>query len=50
MGNTDQSFPAGRASMLLGGAADIKLVYSDSGVTTEPIVDVVVFYKKFDAS
>jgi hypothetical protein len=50
MGNTDQSFPAGRAAMLLGGTADIKLVYSDSGITTEPIVDVVVFYKKYDAS
>tara|TARA_Y100001938_G_C8043504_1_gene407522 strand:+ start:375 stop:1394 length:1020 start_codon:yes stop_codon:yes gene_type:complete len=50
VGNTDQSFPAGRATMLLGGAADVKLVYTDTSITTEPIVDVVVFYKKFDTS
>ena len=50
LGNTDQSFPAGRATMLLPSAADIKLVYSDDGISTEPIVDVVVFYKKYDAS
>jgi len=50
MGNTDQSFPAGRATMLLAGAADIKLVYTDEGISTEPIVDVVVFYKKFDTT
>lgn len=50
VGNTDQSFPAGRATMLLAGAADVKLVYTDEGITTEPIVDVVVFYKKFDTT
>ena len=50
VGNTDQSFPAGRATMLLAGAADVKLVYTDTNITTEPIVDVVVFYKKFDTS
>jgi len=36
--------------MLLSSTADIKLVYSDDGISTEPIVDVVVFYKKYDAS
>ena len=50
VGNTDQSFPAGRATMLLAGTADVKLVYTDTNITTEPIVDVVVFYKKFDTS
>ena len=50
LGNTDQSFPAGRAAMLNSSTADIKLVYSDTNITTVPIVDVVVFYKKFDAS
>ena len=50
LGNTDQSFPAGRAAMLLPSTADVKLVYSDDGISTEPIVDVVVFYKKYDAS
>ena len=50
VGNTDQSFPAGRATMLLAGAADIKLVYTDTNITTEPVVDVVVFYKKFDTT
>ena len=50
LGNTDQSFPAGRATMLNSSTADIKLVYSDTNVSTEPIVDVVVFYKKFDTS
>jgi hypothetical protein len=50
LGNTDQSFPAGRATMLNSSTADIKLVYSDTNVSTEPILDVVVFYKKFDAS
>ena len=50
MGNTDQSFPVGRATMLNSSTGDIKLVYSDSNITTEPIVDVVVFYRKFDAS
>ena len=50
LGNTDQSFPAGRATMLNSSAGDIKLVYSDTNISTEPIFDVVVFYKKFDAS
>jgi hypothetical protein len=50
LGNTDQSYPSGRATLLLGGAADIKLAYTDTNLTTEPIVDVVVFYKKFDTS
>ena len=50
LGNTDQSYPSGRATLLLGGAADIKLVYTDTNLTTEPIVDVVVFYKKFDTT
>ena len=50
LGNTDQSYPAGRATMLLSSTADIKLVYSDTNITTEPVVDIVVFYKKFDAS
>ena len=50
LGNTDQSFPAGRATMLNSSTGDIKLVYSDTNISTEPIVDVVVFYKKFDAS
>jgi hypothetical protein len=50
LGNTDQSFPAGRATMLLPSVADIKLVYSDDGISTEPIVDVVVFYKKFSTT
>ena len=50
LGNTDQSFPVGRAAMLNSSTADIKLVYSDTNITTVPIVDVVVFYKKFDAS
>jgi len=50
LGNTDQSYPAGRATLLLGSTADIKLAYTDTNLTTEPIVDVVVFYKKFDTS
>jgi len=50
LGNTDQSFPAGRAAMLNSSAADIKLVYSDTNISTVPIVDVVVFYKKFDTT
>ena len=50
IGNTDQSFPAGRATMLNPSTADIKLAYSDTNVSTEPIVDVVVFYKKFDTT
>ena len=50
LGNTDQSFPAGRSTMLNSSTADIKLVYSDTNVSTEPIVDVVVFYKKFDTT
>ena len=50
LGNVDPSFPAGRAAMLLSSTADVKLVYSDDGISTEPIVDVVVFYKKYDAS
>jgi len=50
LGNTDQSYPSGRATILLGGTADIKLAYTDTNLTTEPIVDVVVFYKKFDTS
>jgi len=50
LGNTDQSFPAGRATMLNSSTGDIKLVYSDTNISTEPVVDVVVFYKKFDAS
>jgi hypothetical protein len=50
LGNVDPSFPAGRATMLLSSTADVKLVYSDNGISTEPIVDVVVFYKKYDAS
>lgn len=50
LGNTDQSFPAGRATMLNASAADISLVYSTSNITTDPVVDVVVFYKKFDTT
>ena len=50
LGNTDQSFPAGRATMLNPSTADISLVYSTSNITTDPIVDVVVFYKKFDTT
>jgi len=50
LGNTDQSFPAGRATMLNPSTADIKLVYSGANISTEPIVDVVVFYKKFDTT
>jgi hypothetical protein len=50
LGNTDQSFPAGRATLLLGDTASIKLAYTDTNITTEPIVDVVVFYKKFDTT
>ena len=50
LGNTDQSFPAGRATLLLGGTADIKLAYTDTNITTEPVIDVVVFYKKFDTT
>ena len=50
LGNTDQSYPSGRATILLGGTADIKLAYTDTNLTTEPVVDVVVFYKKFDTS
>ena len=50
LGNTDQSFPAGRAAMLNSSTADIKLVYSDTNISTVPIVDVVVFYKKFDTT
>ena len=50
LGNVNIHFPAGRATMLLPSTADVKLVYSDSGISTEPIVDVVVFYKKYDAS
>jgi len=50
MGNTDQAYPAGRATLLLASTADIKLAYTDTNLTTEPVVDVVVFYKKFDTS
>lgn len=48
--NTDQSFPAGAAALLLPGAADIKIDYTETNITTEPIVDVVIFYRKFDTS
>ena len=50
LGNSDQSFPAGQAAMLLSSTADVKIVYAASGITGNPVVDVVVFYKKFDAS
>ena len=50
LGNTDQSFPAGRATLLLSSTADVKLVYDTSSITTEPVVDVVVFYKKYETS
>ena len=36
--------------MLLSSTADVKIVYAASGITGNPVVDVVVFYKKFDAS
>ena len=50
LGSSDQSFPAGQAAMLLSSTADVKIVYAASGITGNPVVDVVVFYKKFDAS
>ena len=50
LGNVDPSFPAGRATLLLSSTADIKLVYDTSSITTEPVVDVVVFYKKYETS
>tara|TARA_R110002020_G_scaffold200272_4_gene402416 strand:- start:3210 stop:4244 length:1035 start_codon:yes stop_codon:yes gene_type:complete len=46
--NTDQSYPAGAAAMLLPSTADIGIQFSASSVTTNPTIDVVVFYKKFD--
>jgi hypothetical protein len=50
IGNTDQSFPAGAAALLLPSTADIKIEYTDTNITTEPVIDVVIFYRKFDTS
>lgn len=49
--NAEHNFPAGAHGMLnVGGTSDIKVDYSSSDVRNNAVIDVVVFYKKFDMS
>ena len=49
--NADLNYPAGAHGMLnVAAASDIKLAYSSSDVRTSAVVDVVVFYRKFDTT
>jgi len=49
--NTDHNYPAGAHGMLnVGSTSDIKVDYSSSDVRNNAVVDVIVFYKKFDMS
>ena len=47
--NVQSYFPAGGVGILgTGGTSDIKIDFSDANVTTNAIVDVAVYYRKFD--
>jgi len=47
--NTQPNYPVGGIGVLnTGGTADIKLDFTDANVTTNAIVDVAVYYRKFD--
>ena len=47
--NVQSYFPAGGVGVLgTGGSSDIKIDFSDANVTTDAIVDVAVYYRKFD--
>jgi len=49
--NAEHNYPAGAHGMLnVGGTSDIKVDYSSSDVRNNAVIDVVVFYKKFDMS
>lgn len=47
--NVQPNFPVGGVGVLgTAGASDIKLDFTDANVTTDAIVDVAVYYRKFD--
>ena len=47
--NTQPNFPVGGIGLLnTAGTSDIKLDFTDANVTTNAIVDVAVYYRKFD--
>ena len=47
--NTQPNYPVGGIGVLnTAGTADIKLDFTDANVTTNAIVDVAVYYRKFD--
>ena len=47
--NTQPNYPVGGIGLLnTAGASDIKLNFTDANVTTNAIVDVAVYYRKFD--
>ena len=49
--NTIDTFPAGAHGMLYtAGTSDISINYTSADVRTDAVVDVVVFYRKFDTS
>jgi hypothetical protein len=49
--NTIDTFPAGaHGTLYTAGTSDIGINYTDTDVRTDAVVDVVVFYRKFDTS
>ena len=49
--NAEHNYPAGAHGMLnVSGTSDIKIDYTSSDVRTNAVVDVVVFYRKFDTT
>lgn len=50
LNNIQPNYPVGGVGLLSSVTnTDIKLDFTDSGVTTDPIVDVAVYYRKFDS-
>jgi len=49
--NAEHNYPAGAHGMLnVGSTSDIKVAYTSADVRTNAVLDVVVFYRKFDMS
>ena len=50
LNNIQPNYPVGGVGILSSLTnTDIKLDFTDSGVTTDPIIDVAVYYRKFDS-
>jgi len=48
LNNNQTNYPVGAVGQLAGAAQDIKLTFSSANVTTNAVVDVAVYYRKFD--